>query len=95
MAKRDFVKEPAPPRRGIEPRLAAEPDVEYEQRWVIAQQIMARATRDGAATATDADGLASYGNEDTLNRLLHHPSPIRDLDVLAREVGIDLPKRTP
>lgn len=95
MAKRDFVKEPAPPKRGIEPRLAAEPDVEYEQRLAIAQQIIARAKRDGAAVATDADGLASYGDEDSLNRLLHHPSPISDLDALAREVGIDLPEHTP
>jgi hypothetical protein len=52
------------------------------------------APRDGASIATDADGLATYGDEDTLNKLLQHQGTISDLDALARELGIGLPKLT-
>jgi hypothetical protein len=94
MARRDFAKEPSPPARGIEPRLDVETDPGYERRLDLATRIIARATRDGASIATDADGLATYGDEDTLSKLLQHQGTISDLDALARELGIDLPKLT-
>jgi len=69
-------------------------DPSHERRLDLAKRIIARATRDGASIATDADGLATYGDEGTLNKLLQHQGTISDLDALARELGIDLPKLT-
>lgn len=94
MARRDFTEEPAPPKRGIEPRLDVAPTPDYERRLAVARQIIQRAKREGASIATDADSLATYGDDDALNRLLLHQGAISDLDALAREFGIDLPKYT-
>jgi hypothetical protein len=94
MARRDFVKEPPPPARGIDPRLDAASDPAYERRLELASKIIMRANRDGALIATDAVGLATYGDEESLNRLLQHKGIISDLDALAREEGIDLPRYT-
>ena len=79
---------------GIEPRLDVAHDPMHERRLELALRIIERAKQEGAAIATDADGLASYGDEAALNRLLEHPEPISDLDALAREMGIDLPRYT-
>jgi hypothetical protein len=93
MTRRSFLTEPPPPPRGrIELRLAPEPDLDYEERLILARRILDRAKAEGSVVDTDSETLATYGEEAKLANLLRHSGRISDLNSLIREYGIDLPK---
>lgn len=95
MSKRSLISEPDPAKRGIEPRLQVSESIGLsDRRLELAAKIFERARKEGDTSSIDAETLALYGSEASLNEILEQKDPISDLDALVRSIGIDLSRPT-
>jgi len=60
----------------------------------LAAKIIERARKEGDTSSIDAEMLALYGSEASLNEILNQTDLLSDLDAVVRSVGIDLPRPT-
>jgi hypothetical protein len=95
MSKRPLISEPEPPKRGIEPRLQGSENIDVaDRRPELAAKIIERARKEGDTSSIDAEMLALYGSEASLNKILNQTDLLSDLDAVVRSVGIYLPRPT-